>query len=169
MPTMPAIVPSVEIDKKKLEGRKHAAYARSTAAATDWSNRTRKFLVDIAKSAIGQNRDDIAGSELRRQCFHNRIRIRISGSRCSVRIQAGNDILRNKPLAHRNTLGLEDICQHDPIGQRQALAPEQLRRHSAAACWIAAPAQPRAVAPDRTRAARAASREWPSDDAQSHR
>ena len=58
-------------------------------------NCTRKFLVDIAKSAVGQNSHYIAMPELRRKRSHDCIGICKNVRRCPGLIQSGDELLRN--------------------------------------------------------------------------
>ena len=119
-----------------------------------------KFLIDAVEAAIGENGDDVAGRELRRDGGTIASASARSSAWRACRVERADDFFRVQALGFGNALLLIDASEHDVIGERRlatrsaasTLRRSVLERGSSTAhrrAW------------DRRSAARGGFREWP--------
>ncbi len=79
-----------------------------------------KFLIDAVEAAVGEDGDDVAGRELRRDGGDDGIGIgeKLSGRALSV--ESANDVFRMETLGLGNALLLIDAGEDDAVGEAKA-------------------------------------------------
>ena len=128
-----------------------------------------EFLVDAVEAAIGEDGDDIAGRELRRDGGDDGVRVGEKLGRRACGVEGADDFLRVQALGLRNALLLIDGGENGAIGEAEAL--DEVGGEDFAAQRVGSRLQngPDASPKDKWHGVPGEFRGWPWGDAQSLR
>ncbi len=95
-----------------------------------------KFQVDAVEAAIGEDGNDVAGNELRREIGDDRVSVGVELGGRSRLVEGADDFFRMQALGFGNALLLVDAGEHDAIGETEAR--DELGRENLAAQRVGA-------------------------------
>ena len=76
-------------------------------------NRVRKFLIDAAEAAVGEDGDDVFPGKLRDDGLDDGVGVGVDRGGSAGLIETGRDVAGDEPLGHGDVLGPEDAGEDD--------------------------------------------------------